>query len=304
VVGRKEEMSCGAPEGALYKLKIFFIKFYHFITYKDMRKYVYYLMLASLLMATSCGTQKKSVYFSENSPAGSATFTQRMDKMKELNIQPDDILAIHVTTISSIAEKTPINIFNDGGTAYNVSETNANGGSFQTNGYLVDANGNIDFPVIGKVSVAGKTIRQVKETLATKLRDYIKDPVVEARIINYRVTVLGEVGRPGTVTAPNHRISVVEALAAAGDVMLTGRKDNILIVRETDGVREFARLNLNSTNVFSSPYYYLKQNDIVYVEPARIRRQQNSEFTQTYLPVISTVISTLLAVYGIVVLSK
>ncbi|HYD20688.1 MAG TPA: polysaccharide export protein, partial [Flavipsychrobacter sp.] len=100
------------------------------------------------------------------------------------------------------------------------------------------------------------------------------------------------------------RISVVDALAAAGDVMLTGRKDNILIVRETDGVREFARLNLNSTNVFSSPYYYLKQNDIVYVEAARIRRQQNSEFTQTYLPVISSLVSTILAVYGIVVLSK
>lgn len=262
-------------------------------------------MLACLLTTASCATHEKSVYFSDNSPNRNADFTQRVERQKELTVQPDDILAIHVTTISSIAEKTPINIFNDGGTTYSVSETNSQGGSnLQTNGYLVDASGNIDFPVIGKMYVGGKTIRQVKDGLAMKLKDYIKDPVVEARIINYRVTVLGEVNRPGTINAPNHRISVVDALAAAGDVMLTGRKDNILIVRETDGVREFARLNLNSTNVFSSPYYYLKQNDIVYVEAARIRRQQNSEFTQTYLPVISSLVSTILAVYGIVVLSK
>lgn len=271
-----------------------------------MRQYVYYIMFASLWMFASCATQQKSVYFSANTPNSSAAFTQKMERSKDLTVQPDDILAIHITTISSmgLGEKSPVNIFNDGGTVYNISESTGNGSSMQTNGYLVDANGNIDFPVIGKMYVAGKTIRQVKEGLALKLKDYLKDPVVEARIINYRVTVLGEVNRPGTVTAPNHRISVVEAVAAAGDVMITGRKDNILVVRETDGVREFARLDLNSTNVFSSPYFYLKQNDIVYVEPARIRRQQNSEFTQVYVPVISSVVSTLLAVYGIVILSN
>jgi polysaccharide export outer membrane protein len=262
-------------------------------------------MIATLGLG-SCATQQKSVYFSENSANNPSVYTQKADRSKELTIQPDDILAIKVTTISSMAEKTPINIFNDGGTTYNVTETNANGssGGLQTNGYLVDANGNIDFPVAGKIYVAGKTIRQVKDALSIKLKDYVKDPVVEARIINYRVTVLGEVNRPGPISAPNHRISVVDALAAAGDVMITGRKDNILVVRETDGVREFARLNLNSTNVFSSPYFYLKQNDVVYVEPARLRRQQNSEFTQVYLPVFSTLISTMLAIYGIVVLSK
>ena len=268
-----------------------------------MRQYIYYLVIACIWLVSSCATPQQTIYFSENSPNSSAVYTQHVDRTKELTVQPDDILAIHVTTISSIAEKTPVNIFNDGGTAYNVAETNS-GAGMQTNGYLVDPNGTIDFPVIGKVSVAGKTIRQVKDQLATKLRDYVKDPVVEARIINYRVTVVGEVGRPGTVTAPNHRINVIEALAAAGDVLISGRKDNVLIVRETDGVREFARLNLNSTNIFSSPYYYLKQNDIVYVEPARIRRQQNSEFTQVYLPVITTLISTMLAIYGIIVLSQ
>jgi polysaccharide export outer membrane protein len=271
-----------------------------------MRQCVYLILMLASLGLGSCATQQKAVYFSENAPNNSAVFTQKSDRSKELTVQTDDILAIKVTTISSMAEKTPINIFNDGGTTYNVSETNANGssGGLQTNGYLVDGNGNIDFPVAGKMYVAGKTIRQVKDALSLKLKEYVKDPVVEARIINYRVTVLGEVNRPGPISAPNHRISVVDAIAAAGDVMITGRKDNILVVRETDGVREFARLNLNSTNVFSSPYFYLKQNDVVYVEPARLRRQQNSEFTQIYLPVFSTLISTTLEIYGIVVLSK
>ncbi len=273
-----------------------------------MRQYVYYIIMLATLGMGACSTQQKSVYFSENSQNNPGVFTQKMDRVKDLTIQPDDILAIKVTTISSMSmsEKSPVNIFNEGGTSYTISETTANGnsGGMQTNGYLVDANGNIDFPVVGKFSVGGKTLRQVKDGLSMKLKDYVKDPIVEARIINYKVTVLGEVGRPGTITAPNHRISVVDAVAAAGDVLLTGRKDNVLIVRETDGVREFARLNLNSTNIFSSPYYYLKQNDIVYVEAARLRRQQNSEFTQVYLPVFSTLISTMLAIYGIIVLSK
>src|SRR5690606_36050778 len=160
------------------------------------------------------------------------------------------------------------------------------------------------YPVIGKVKVSGLTLRQVKELLSTRLKELVKDPIVEARMINYRITVVGEVSQPGSIIAPNHKISVIDALALAGDVPVTGRKDNVLIIRETEGRREFARLNLNSRNVFSSPYYYLKQNDIVYVEPSRIRRQESNEFLRFYLPTITTLMSTALAIYGIVLISK
>src|ERR1043165_1812583 len=117
-----------------------------------MRQYAYYFVIICLGLCASCATPQKTIYFSENSPNSSAVYTQNVDRTKELTIQPDDILAIHVTTISSIAEKTPVNIFNDGGTPYNITESNT-GSGMQTNGYLVDANGTIDFPVIGKVSV-------------------------------------------------------------------------------------------------------------------------------------------------------
>ncbi|MGN6566703.1 MAG: polysaccharide biosynthesis/export family protein [Flavipsychrobacter sp.] len=229
--------------------------------------------------------------------------------MKEPIVQPDDILAISVTTISSITEKTPLTLFSEGGTSYGITATTgaagpAIGASGGGNAFLVDADGYMDYPVLGKVKAAGLTVRQVKDLLAQKLKDYVKDPVVEARIINYKVTVLGEVAHPGFVVAPNQKISILDALAASGDITITGRKDNVLIIRETEGTREFAHLNLNSINVFSSPYYYLKQNDIVYVQPSRVRRQQSNDFVQFYMPVFTTLLSTALAVYGIVQISK
>jgi len=227
----------------------------------------------------------------------------------ELNgiIQPDDIIAINITSISSIAEsKDPAAIFRDGGIAYNlVTGGGGMGGGgvgmgTQSAGYLVDNEGLIDFPVLGKISVGGQTIRQAKETISGKLKDYIKDPVVEVRIVNYKVTMLGEVNRPGPIIAANHKINIVEAVAAAGDIPLTGKKENVLVIRDNNGKKEFARLNLNSRDVFNSPYYFLKQNDIVYVEPNKVRRQEANTFFRVYLPIFTTLLSTALAVYGIV----
>ena len=232
---------------------------------------------------------------------------QSLEKRMEITIQSDDILAINVTSISSnLLNKTadPVTMYNNGGTQFTLVATSGGGQAGQNSGYLVDGNGFIDYPVVGKIKVAGLTIRQAKETIQSQIKDYLKDPVVEVRILNYKITVLGDVNRPGTVVAPNHKINLVEALAAAGDVLITGRKDHIMVIREQEGRREFAYLNLNSRNVFSSPYYYLRQNDIVYVEPSRVRRQENNEFFRFYLPAISSVLSTALAVYGIVQLSN
>ena len=266
------------------------------------------LSLCVALLASSCTGPKKSIYFKDSTPQNPTVLTQRMDPVKEAIVQPDDILAINVSTISSILEPTsPTSLFNDGGTAYNITSSAGPGGGSSVaggKGYLVDPSGLIDFPVIGKTKVGGLTIRQVKEALALKLKNYVKEPVVEVRIINYRITVLGEVGHPGTIIASSHKMSIIDAIAAAGDIPITGRKDNIIVIRENEGVREFATLNLNSREVFSSPYFYLKQNDIVYVEPARVRRQEGNDFLRFYLPTITTLMSTVLAIYGIVQLSN
>jgi len=267
-----------------------------------------YLALSAmiLLFAASCAGPKKSIYFKDNTPVDPAVATQKIDRIKEAIIQADDILAINVTSPSSIVEdkgNTTVAIFNGGGTPYTTNATLGGGGT-SSNGFLVDPAGYVDYPFLGKMKLGGLTIRQAKDALANKLRSIVKEPVVDIRIINYRITVLGEVGKPGTIIAPNHKMSIIDAIAAAGDIPVTGRKDNVTVIRENEDTREFAHLNLNSREVFTSPYFYLKQNDIVYVEPARIRRQEGNDFFRFYLPTITTLMSTLLAIYGIVQLSN
>ena len=271
-----------------------------------MRRMLTAISAVTLLFAASCAGPQKSIYFRDNSPVNPAVTTQKIDKIKEAIIQPDDILAINVTSPSSIVEEkgnTTVAIFNGGGTPY-TTEASLSGGGSSSNGFLVDPSGYIDYPFLGKMKVGGLTIRQAKDALNNKLKSIIKEPVVEIRIVNYRITVLGEVGHPGTIIAPNHKISIIDAVAAAGDIPVTGRKDNVTVIRENEGIREFAHLNLNSREVFTSPYFYLKQNDIVYVEPARIRRQEGNDFFRFYLPAITSLMSTLLAIYGIVQLSN
>lgn len=277
-----------------------------------MRKFLYTLTVIGLMMVTACSTPQKTIYFSDNTLQNASVQVDNIDRRKEVTILPEDILAIKVSTISSIVEKggiNPVAIFNEGGTAYSITASagGAGGGaanSAQNLGYLVDVNGFIDYPVIGKLKVSGLTLRQLKDLLADKLKAYVKEPVVEANIINFHVTVFGEVGRVGQIVAANQKISILDALAAAGDIPITGRKDNVLIIRETEGKREYARLNLNSRTLFSSPYYYLKQNDIIYIEPARIRRQENNDFLKFYLPTIMTILSSAVTIYGITKLTK
>lgn len=277
-----------------------------------MRKFLYTLTVIGLMMATACSAPQKTIYFSDNTLQNASVQVDNIERRKEVNILPEDILAIKVSTISSIVEKggiNPVAIFNEGGTAYSISASagGAGGGaanSAQNLGYLVDVNGFIDYPVIGKLKVSGLTLRQLKDLLADKLKAYVKEPVVEANIINFRVTVFGEVGRVGQIVAANQKISILDAIAAAGDIPITGRKDNVLIIRETEGKREYARLNLNSRTLFSSPYYYLKQNDIVYVEPARVRKQENNDFLKFYLPTMMTILSSAVTIYGITQLAK
>ncbi|MBL7682289.1 MAG: polysaccharide biosynthesis/export family protein [Flavipsychrobacter sp.] len=279
-----------------------------------MRRFIHTLSIASLLLVVACTAPQKTIYFSENGFQNAAVQVDNIDRRKEVTILPDDIIAIKVSTISSIVDKggaNPVAIFNDGGTAYSITTGGGGAGggggtgnSAQNLGYLVDVNGFIDYPVIGKLKISGLSLRQVKELLADKLKAYVKEPVVEANIINFRITVLGEVGRQGQIVAPNQKMSIIDAIAAAGDIPISGRKDNVLIIRETEGKREYARVNLNSRTVFSSPYYYLKQNDIVYVEPARMRRQESNDFLRFYLPTIMTILTSAVTIYGVTQLAK
>ena len=261
------------------------------------------LLIFSLIFA-ACAAPQKTVYFRTNAPQDSLVASITGPTERETVIQPDDILAISITSISSLSDRDPVGIFQQGGTPFMVTAGGANtsnGGS--STGYLVDKEGFVDYPALGKLRLGGLSIRQAKENIALRLKDYVKEPVVEVRILNFKVVVLGEVGAQGTILAPNHKLSIIEAIAASGGIPASGRKENVMVIRENNGRRDVAYLNLNSREVFKSPYYYLRQNDIVYVEPSRIRRQESNEFLRLYLPIGTTLLSTALTVYGIVRIS-
>lgn len=132
--------------------------------------------------------------------------------------------------------------------------------------YLIDGNGEIKFPQLGAIKVVGLTTEYVADTLQNLLKNFIKEPLVVVELVNFQVNVLGEVGHPGTLSVPDGKITIIEAISQSGDLTVNGLRENILVVRQKDGKRQYGRVNLASNDIFQSPFYYLKQGDIVYVE--------------------------------------
>lgn len=168
-------------------------------------------------------------------------------------------------------------------------------------GYLVDEDGNINFPVIGLIKVAGYTKKEVVEMLKEKISAYIDDPVVNIRILNYKVTVLGEVARPGRYIFSDERATVLDALGMAGDLTIYGKRKNVLIQRRNGDKNEYIRLDLNSTDIFNSPYFYLQQNDIVYVTPngAKANSSRVDQSTSFVVSIIATIASTVAVIINL-----
>ena len=167
----------------------------------------------------------------------------------------------------------------------------------------MDKAGDIDFPIIGKVKVQGLTTQQIKDKLVELISKDVDDPIVRVELMNFRVNVLGEVQRPGAVSVKRERYSVLDALADAGDLTEFGERSNVLLIREENGVKIYHRLNLNEASVLSSPYFYMQQNDVIYVEPNEIRKD-NSKYNQNNafkLSVISTIVSACSVIASLVI---
>jgi polysaccharide export outer membrane protein len=246
-------------------------------------------LLVMPLLFSSCVSQKRLAYFQGDTLQFS---TQPIENTYTPRIQTDDILAVRVSSLSPEASE----IFNApsvpvGGS--NIATGYTPGATLQQPiGYLVDARGNIEMPLIGRVKLAGLTTREATDTLKNRLQVYLKEPTVNIRFLNYKISVLGEVVRPSVYTIPNEKITILEALSLAGDMTIYGRRDNVLIIRESNGVREFSRVNLNDRNVFRSPNYYLRNNDVVYIEPVKTRSVQTERLYVT-LPLVSGIVSAL-----------
>lgn len=213
------------------------------------------LLFSVLLLSESCITRKDISYFQDITDS---TKTQPINRSFDAIIQPGDILSIHVTSLSPEASS----FFNVTGESIDQQVANT---------YLVNADGNVEMPLIGQIKVAGNTSPVAKFLIRNKLEKYLADPTVSIRIRNFKVTVLGEVQSPGVYTIPNEKITLIEALGLAGDLTIFAQRSNVLIIREKDGQRQFMKVDLRSKEFFESEFYYLHSNDVVYVEPGKGR---------------------------------
>lgn len=230
----------------------------------------------------SCKTKKDVVYF-QNAKNFETIVNTDTFKAK---LKVGDILSIFVSTLDLTVTK-PYNLIMESG-----------GGQGQFIDYLIDTDGNIDYPVLGKVKLLGLTIEEAKQLFKKKFEEgqLLKDPVIIIRFLNYRVTVAGEVRSPGVYTVSGERISILEALGMAGDLTIKGRRDNVLVVRDFNGTKTYSRIDLTNKEVFNSPVYYLTQNDYVYVEPNNSAVSSASGDTRigTIISITSFVLTTAL----------
>ena len=233
-----------------------------------MIRILFLLTISSLFL--SCATKDQVVYFND---------VQELDgQLNLLEYEPiierNDVLRINVSS-SSVNEEivAPFQMNQQGG-----QSSSGGGQNLSLTGYLVSPTGNINFPILGTVKVVGLTRTEIQEKLEKQIADYVIDPVVDVRIVNFSVTVLGEVGSPGRMQITDGRITLPELLAMSGDINYSGKRQNIRVIREVNGVKSVGFVDMTETDVFNNPYYYLKQNDIIYVEPTYARMKSAGFF--------------------------
>ncbi len=212
-----------------------------------------------MIMIGSCVSTKNIGYFNNARETEYAS-----NPGAETAIQPNDILSITISSLNPEASA----VFNTTNGQSNYINT-SNGNVAQPGGYLVNAEGFIQLPILGNIHSAGLTKKELKEKITNTIveKKLLVDPIVSIRHLNFEVTVIGEVGRPMVIPVPNEKISLLTALGQAGDITVYGKKDNVLVIREINGKKAVKRINLNAADYLNSSYYYLKPNDIVYVEP-------------------------------------
>ncbi|MFM9987032.1 polysaccharide biosynthesis/export family protein [Flavobacterium sp.] len=252
---------------------------------------IYFLLGLNLLLITSCGNKKQIAYYQNINQVASQEITNNF----ESKIQPDDLLMIVVSTPDPEAA-APFNL-------ETISVPTAIGqttqGQRQQQLYLVDANGLIQFPVLGEIKTGGQTKAEIISLLKSKLKKYINDAIINIRIINFKVTVQGEVVRPGSFTIASERITLPEALSLAGDLTIYGKRDNIILVREVNNKKTFNRIDITKADFINSPYYYLSQNDLLYVEPNKAKSNTSTGFNQNvpiWISVASLISSAVLSI--------
>ncbi|MGC3978944.1 MAG: polysaccharide biosynthesis/export family protein [Paludibacteraceae bacterium] len=239
-----------------------------------------------ILIVSGCASQKELSYFNTVNKNSADSINAFFKAKNESRISVGDQLSI----IVSGPDPKAVVAFNSPIVSYYSPNSDVIYGQPTLQPYLVDVDGNVNMPQIGKLKLQGLKKSEAVELITQKLEPFLKNPIVTIGFVNYKITVLGEVLRPGQYPITNERITLLDALGLAGDMTIYGKRDNVLIARENNGKLEFARLNLNTDEIFKSPYYYLQQNDVVYIEPngAKAISSQN---VPLYISGISTLIT-------------
>lgn len=229
-------------------------------------KFIFWLkkisFLALLLLVFSCASRKNVVYYQNID-----SLENQNQNSYEVKIQPDDLLMIIVSADDPEAA-IPFNL-----KTYSISSNKLDmtRGQETVQTYLVDSKGNIEFPIVGDIKIGGLTRTEALQLLQSKIAAYIKKPIINLRITNFKVSLQGEVNLPGTYNVNSERITLIEALSMAKDLTIYGKRDNILVIRETNGIKSYNRVNVTQSDFINSPFYYLAQNDVVYVEPNKTK---------------------------------
>jgi polysaccharide export outer membrane protein len=260
------------------------------------------ILFASVILAmamTGCVTQKQMTYLSDARPESADTINAVFVPQSEMVIRSGDALTICVSALDQEAV-TPYNlpmvVYAKPG-EQQLSTTPA------LQYYIVDEEGNIEFPVLGKLHVAGLRRNEVEIYVKKQLESQVLNPQVHVNLVNAKISVMGEVAKPGQIPLVSGRMTILEALAAAGDLTPYGRRDNVLLTREVDGKIQIARLNLRSQDIYTSPYYYVQQNDVIYVSPNKVRAVASTN-ASLWFSMVSTIASAATVIVTVINVSR
>lgn len=248
---------------------------------------IFLILSIVVALLSSCASKKNVLLFQDIEQYQASTDTSKSD----IRIKTNDLLSI----IVSSADRTSAAPFNLPAIAAPDSDITAVNSQQRLQTYLVDANGEIQFPILGTLSLKGKTTIEATTYLKSVLEKYIKDPIVNLRITNFKVSVLGEVRNPGTYFINDERVTILEALSRAGDLTIFGKRNDVLVIREIDGVKTYKKLDFTSQEALSSPYYFLQQNDVVVVSPngAQVQSSASNRNAGLYVSVVGVIITVL-----------
>ena len=246
---------------------LIFLYIFVLTLFKMMKNLIYYLIL--LLTMFSCKPKENMVYMEKEKTVAETEINQAV--FYGTHIQSGDLLDIKVTAFDENAVR-PFNLYSMNNST-STGQVNGQTAQLAPQGYLVDNEGFIYFPVLGKLYIKGMTLAQLRADLEKRLLAYLTDPLVSIKQLNFNITVLGEVKKPGQYTNPSDKITVLQALGLAGDMTDYGNRTNVKLIREIDGVSKTFTIDFTNKNITNSPYYYMQQNDVLYIEPDLIKKK-------------------------------